>query len=140
MADASRLKGMRRQGLGPPPPPEEARTDLAPTLEPPELLAPPAPDARPDAPAPQSQAAPQPHGKMRQDAAAESPRAGRIDGRTLRRSGRTVQFATRVSPEFDERVRQIALRDGLLLVEVLERALDAYERSARKKLDSRYQK
>lgn len=51
----------------------------------------------------------------------------RIDGRTLRRSGRTLQFATRVSPEFDARLRQIAQRDGLLLVEVLERALEAYE-------------
>ena len=51
----------------------------------------------------------------------------RIDGRTLRRSGRTIQLATRVSPEFDARLRHIAQRDGLLLVEVLERALDAYE-------------
>ena len=33
----------------------------------------------------------------------------------------------RKSPEFDERIRQTALRDGLLLVEVLERALEAYE-------------
>ena len=49
------------------------------------------------------------------------------DGRSARRTGRTVQFATRVSPEFDERLRVIAERDGLLLVEVLERALDAYE-------------
>jgi hypothetical protein len=32
-----------------------------------------------------------------------------------------------VSPAFDERLRDIAERDGLLLVEVLERALDAYE-------------
>jgi len=47
----------------------------------------------------------------------------------MRRSGRTVQFATRVSPEFDERVRQIAMRDGMLLVEVLEHALEAYEQS-----------
>ena len=45
----------------------------------------------------------------------------------MRRSGRTMQFATRVSPEFDERIRQIAMQEGLLLVEVLERALDAYE-------------
>ncbi len=58
--------------------------------------------------------------------------AGRMDGRTMRRSGRTVQFATRVSPEFDERIRQIAMRDGMLLVEVLERALDAYETSQQK--------
>ena len=53
--------------------------------------------------------------------------AGRIDGRSLRRTHRTVQFATRVSPEFDTRIRQIAMRDQLLLVEILERALDAYE-------------
>lgn len=63
----------------------------------------------------------------RTEAAASQP--GRIDGRTMRRSGRTVQFATRVSPEFDERIRQIAMREGMLLVEVLERALDAYEAS-----------
>lgn len=58
-----------------------------------------------------------------------TPRTGRVDGRTLRRSGRTVQFATRVSPEFDERIREIARREGKLLVEVLEQALDAYEAS-----------
>ena len=40
-----------------------------------------------------------------------------------------MPFATRISPEFDERLRDIAERDGLLLVEVLERALDAYEAS-----------
>jgi hypothetical protein len=55
-----------------------------------------------------------------------------MDGRTMRRSGRTVQFATRVSPEFDQRIRQIAMRDGMLLVEVLEHALDAYEASRKK--------
>lgn len=52
----------------------------------------------------------------------------RIDARTLRRSGRTMQFATRVSPEFDARIRRIAQREGLLLVEILEKALDAYEK------------
>ena len=51
----------------------------------------------------------------------------RTDGRSARRSNRTLQFATRVSPAFDERIRAIAARDGLMLVEVLERALDAYE-------------
>jgi len=53
--------------------------------------------------------------------------ASRVDGRSLRRSGRTIQFATRVSPEFDERIRTIAKRERMLLVEVLEKALDAYE-------------
>ena len=51
----------------------------------------------------------------------------RRDGRTLRRTGRTVTFATRVSPEFDERIRDIAEEEGLMLVEVLEQALAAYE-------------
>jgi hypothetical protein len=47
----------------------------------------------------------------------------RIDGRSLRKTGRTVQFATRVSLEFDDKLRRIAQRDKLKLVEVLERAL-----------------
>lgn len=51
----------------------------------------------------------------------------RRDGRSARKTNRTMPFATRVSPEFDNRLRDIADRDGLLLVEVLERALDAYE-------------
>jgi hypothetical protein len=38
-----------------------------------------------------------------------------------------VQFANRVSWEFDDKLRQIAQRDGLKLVEVLERGLEAYE-------------
>lgn len=83
MADASGLKGIRRQRLGAPPSPHEARADLAPPLEPPPAL---------------SQAAPAPPPPV-------TPLQARIDGRTLRRSGHTVQFATRVSPEFDDRVR-----------------------------------
>lgn len=111
MADASRLKGIRRQGLGVPPSPDEARADLAPV---------------PTEPLPTlEQAIPVPVLAPAPSATSLQPR---IDGRTLRRSGRTVQFATRVSPEFDDRVRQLAMRDGLLLVEVLERALEAYER------------
>ena len=51
----------------------------------------------------------------------------RLDGRRLRKTGRTLQLATRVSWEFDEKLRRIAQRDGLKLVEVLERALEAYE-------------
>jgi hypothetical protein len=50
------------------------------------------------------------------------------DGRSARRTGRTVQFATRVSEEFDERFRAACKRDSLLMVELLEKALDAYER------------
>lgn len=52
---------------------------------------------------------------------------GRVDGRSLRRSGRTVQFATRVTPEFDRELRATADREGILIVELLERALQAYK-------------
>jgi hypothetical protein len=52
----------------------------------------------------------------------------RIDGRTLRRTNRTVTLATKVTKEFDDRVREIAQREGIMLVEVLERALDALDR------------
>ena len=55
-------------------------------------------------------------------------RRGREDGRTLRATGRTIQFSTRVSPDFDKRFRAIAKRERLLLAELLERALDAYEK------------
>ncbi len=112
MADASKLKTLRRGGLGAPPSLEEARIDLAM-----------APQER-GAPLPQRGADPEPT-----QTAIPITRPPRLDGRTMRRSGRTVQFATRVSPEFDERVRQIAMRDGMLLVEVLEHALEAYEQS-----------
>ena len=114
MADASKLRTLRRGGLGAPPSLEEARVDLVPAAQ-----------QERGAPLADKAASPEP---------IRSPQAAppRLDGRTMRRSGRTVQFATRVSPDFDERVRQIAMRDGILLVEVLEHALDAYERNSKR--------
>lgn len=76
---------------------------------------PPLDEASPNLQAPEHAPAAHPRGKLR------------VDGRSLRRSNRTVQFATRVTPEFDDRIRAIAERDGLLLVEVMELALEAYE-------------
>lgn len=90
---------LRRSRLGSPPPPGEASGNLA------------APET---APASVPPAGPAP--------------AGRIDGRSLRRTARTVGFSTRVTPEFDLRLREIARRDRLLLTELLEHALAAYER------------
>jgi hypothetical protein len=43
-----------------------------------------------------------------------------------------LQFATRVSWEFDDKLRHIAQRDGLKLVEVLELGVDAYEATKKK--------
>ena len=106
MANLTKLK--RRSTLGSPPTLEEASQNLK------------APEIAP---------------VNTQTAQDDRPRAascqGRLDGRTLRKTGRTLQLATRVSPEFDERLRCIAQRDGLKLVEVLERGLEAYE-AARK--------
>jgi hypothetical protein len=107
MADLSKLK--RRNTLGNPPPIEEASQNLH---------------------APETAAA------VMQRAALPHEGHHRIDGRSLRKTGRTVQFATKVSVEFDDKLRRIAQRDGLLLVEVLERALEAYE-EARKELAAR---
>jgi len=58
----------------------------------------------------------------------------KIDGRTLRKTNRTVAFATRVTEDFDNRVRSIAESKGLKIVEVLEAALDAYDRESHHKM------
>ena len=119
MADLSKLR--RRNTLGAPPPLEEASQNLqapeiVPTMEPPVAASPPAT-------APSSESA-----HIPEDATPPAlHQRHRIDGRSMRKTGRTVQFATRVSWEWDEKLRRIAERDGLLLVEVLERALEAYE-------------
>lgn len=136
MANLEKLK--RRNRLGAPPSASEASTNIhAPEVAPasPEsegdddrlrLVSPPAegdlqpttPMSSPSANVPRGTAAPRTSAK----------RGGLIDGRTLRRTGRTVAFATRVSESFHQRLRRAAERDRLLIVEVLERALDAYER------------
>ncbi len=86
-----------KKRLGAPPPPEEASDNLS------------APEVAPAAP----------HDEIR--------RYKPEDGRTLRKTGRTIQFATRVSVAFDKRFRSVAKREGLLMTELLEKALEAYE-------------
>ena len=125
MADFGKI----RRSLGAPPPMEEASENLkapevAPTAPAVATSLEPAPEPPQPEPAPTAPPAP--------PALPEAPRARR-DGRTLRRTNRTIAFATRVSAEWDERIRDIAERDGLKLVEVLERALDAYEHGRRKR-------
>lgn len=99
MADVSKLKALkaRRSNLGEPPSLDEASNNLS------------APEIAP--------------------ASLLSPQAPveKIDGRTARRTNRTVQFATRVTPDWDARIRVIAKRENKTLVEVLEMALDCYE-------------
>jgi hypothetical protein len=119
MADLTKLK--RRSSLGEPPPPAEASTNL---------------EAAETAPPPAAPAVepPQPIAVIRPAAVRTEQPLPRRDGRTARRSGRTLQFATRVSPEFDNRLRSIAERDGKLLVEILEEALDAYENARQRQV------
>ena len=52
----------------------------------------------------------------------------KLDKRTLRRTGRTHQLGTRVRRDFLKRLRFLAKQQGIKYVEVLERALDCYER------------
>jgi len=100
MADVSKLK-LSRRSLGSPPSLDEA----SPNLNAPEV-----------APLPS-------------DIAETSPNLyTRRDARSLRKTNRTLPFATRVTPEFDAKLRDIAERDGLKLVELLEKALEAYEK------------
>ena len=114
MADFSKLK---RRTLGLPPSPDEASENLQQPELVPATTKPGLATAVAIAPAPTPMAEP----------AADSLGYQRRDGRSLRRTNRTIQFATRVTPDFDRRIRDLAEREGLLIVEVLERALDAYE-------------
>jgi hypothetical protein len=98
MADLSKFK--KGRGLGAPPSLSEASPNLA------------APEIAPTPPLVLEAKAP----------------ARKVDGRTLRKTNRTVAFATRVTEDFDNRVREIAETSGLKIVEVLEAALDAYDR------------
>jgi hypothetical protein len=128
MADLSKLK--RRTTLGTPPSPAEASQNL----HVPELAAAGEPPAA--APLPAAPLASAPARLQEAMVPQAPPHRRRLDGRSLRKTGRTLQLATRVSWEFDEKLRRIAQRDGLKLVEVLERALEAYE-AARKELADR---
>jgi len=55
-----------------------------------------------------------------------------IDRRTLTKTGRTYQLGTRVRKEFLEQLKSIAHDERLKLVEVLEKALECYERERKK--------
>ncbi len=100
MADASKLK--RKSSLGAPPPVEEASHNLH------------EPEITPTPPV---------------ISATASPLYIRaVDGRSRRRTKRTMQLNLKVTPEFDALLREIADKEGLLLAEVLEKALYQYNK------------
>lgn len=51
----------------------------------------------------------------------------KMDGRSMRRTNRTIRFATTVTPEFDYTLRKVASEKNMLLSEVLEEALKLYQ-------------
>jgi hypothetical protein len=111
MADASKLK---RFG-SPPPSIDEARADLIPeppVVEPePEVKQQPKVEAAAPASPPFRQPEPQP----------EIEDYERVDGRTLRKTGRTIPFSTRLNADTDRLIRRIAGKHGILIAEVVER-------------------
>lgn len=112
MADVSALKNKSKaksKGLGSPPGPD----DYATSLNSPEVA--PAPDSSKESPA--AVALP--------EQSTQEPYLKR-DGRSMRKTNRTIPFATRVSAEFDQRFRDIAYQEDLKIVELLEKALQAY--------------
>jgi hypothetical protein len=60
----------------------------------------------------------------------QAERAGmsRIDGRSLRRTGRTETLSFKVKPETVSLVQKIAAVEQITMVEALERALEHYDR------------
>jgi len=60
--------------------------------------------------------------------ASENLRSLEIDKRTLRKTNRIHQFNTSVSKEWMDKLKSISYEERLKYVEVLERALECYER------------
>lgn len=114
MADLSALKNKNKsRGLGSPPGPDE----YARSLNSPEVA--PAPDM--------TEAAKEPPAALTAQVQKNEESYVKRDGRSMRKTNRTIPFATRVSAEFDQRFRDIAFEEDLKIVELLEKALQAYE-------------
>ena len=111
MADASKLK---RFG-SPPPSINEARADLIPERP----AADPQSEVRPQPKV--EAAAPAPPPIQQPDPQLEIEDYERVDGRTLRKTGRTIPFSTRLNADTDRLIRRIAGKHGILIAEVVER-------------------
>ena len=128
MADASKLKKRSRNSLGAPPGPDEVATSLnSPEIAPAAETADVAPESIPRNITVPSMSAPQGADEQSSPALKQSMSYVRRDGRSARKTNRIIAFATRVTPEFDNEIRDIAEHEGIKLVEVLENALAAYK-------------
>lgn len=80
----------------------------------------------PPSPAPQPPIKPEPTPESPPAPAPQPFDPGKVDGRTLRATGR-VPFATRIKPEAHEALRRIAYHQGITIAEALERAVSTYD-------------
>lgn len=62
----------------------------------------------------------------------ENTKSVEIDKRTLKKTGRTVLFGTRVKQEWITKLKDIAYEERLHYNETLEKALECYEKHRRK--------
>jgi hypothetical protein len=120
MADASKLKRFGAR----PPSIDEAREDLIPELPEPEPEVQAQPKAATAAPAAQPVRQTEP----------EIEDYERVDGRTLRKTGRTIPFSTRLNADTDRLIRRIAGKHGILIAEVVERGALLLKAELEKKL------
>lgn len=81
-------------------------------------------EVAPQDPSPQAPAAPPPPAEP---SAAPAFDPGKVDGRTLRRTGREP-FATRIKPETHEALRRIAYHRRITIAEALEMAVATFDR------------
>ncbi|EHK0248203.1 hypothetical protein P3M95_004092 [Salmonella enterica] len=123
MADASKLKNRARKNLGSPPGPEEVATSLnSPEVAPVAVVV----TEQSTVPVSPASSVPETTTPATTQVSNSAPYIRR-DGRSARKTYRIIPFATRVTPEFDNEIRDIADREGIKLVEVLENALIAYK-------------
>lgn len=66
---------------------------------------------------------------LQQPEVAPYPEYLEIDRRTLRKTGRTEQFNTRVKKGFRQKVKLLAARDGISMAEVIELSVEMYEKA-----------
>ena len=152
MAEIQKRPRSRRNTLGAPPSPEETRGNLMePEVAPAPMSVTPHVSVAPEpAPAPASAVAATPAFQVVPESVPEAlpvepvaveideerpKRAGRsrrasredvMDGRTLRKTGRTEQFSTRVHPDFKKRLYKLAKQTGKNYNVILEESLDLY--------------
>jgi hypothetical protein len=64
-------------------------------------------------------------------AKAEAAKFEKVDGRSLRKTGRTHPFSTHIKRETHNEMKRIVARDGITIGELIEKAIEAYEAARR---------